>query len=154
MKEFSYQFFANSDMLEDLPMMSALVDIWRKDAEDQHLLVQGPAWLRVFTNEDIIQYTDFARMPPKVVMVIVSGPIVGDYVDPHADCPDWGYLHVKCQRCGRKYQCTPFDDYYCTPEGDHACGKCLFAGRKVAHIDLEAPLEEPIFVQYPPSPAQ
>jgi len=150
---FDYRFFISEDLLENTAVLSMLTTEWRSEAEDRHLLVQGPAEMKVFTNNDLLPHNGFVRLPPKMVLVRISGPIIDDYLNPHANCPDWAYLHVTCQRCRRKYQCNPFDDYYCTPEGDHACGPCLFKGKKVAHIDLEAPLEKPIFVQYPPSPS-
>lgn len=42
----------------------------------------------------------------------------------HPDCDNAG-KQVRCDRCGREYVCTPWDDFYCTPEGDHCCEQCL-----------------------------
>jgi hypothetical protein len=47
--------------------------------------------------------------------------------DPHANCPDWAWRRVTCQRCRRHYVCTPGEDYYCAAEGDHCCESCLVA---------------------------
>ncbi len=32
---------------------------------------------------------------------------------------------VTCEECGRKYICTPHDDYYTTPDGRGLCERCL-----------------------------
>lgn len=151
--EFTYKVFVDESMLQDSPMLPTLVAAWRSEAEDKHVLVQGPAYLRILSEGERVQaFGSFVRLPPHIVVIIISGPVIDVFIPAHEDCPDWGYLHVQCQRCKRKYQCTPFDDFYCTPEGDHACGPCLFKGRPVAHIDLEAPLDEPVFVKYPLPP--
>lgn len=66
-------------------------------------------------------------------------------IDSHANCDGYAYQQVTCGRCGRTYQCTPWDDYYCAAEGDHCCEACLVGGRKIAVVDLDAPLSEPAF---------
>lgn len=45
----------------------------------------------------------------------------------HGNCPAWAWMRVTCQRCGRRYVCTPTDDYYCAAEGDHCCHGCLIS---------------------------
>lgn len=62
----------------------------------------------------------------------------------HADC-DFADKQVTCDRCGRTYVCSPWDDFYCAAEGDHCCERCLVSGRQIANIDPEAPLDEPVF---------
>ena len=44
------------------------------------------------------------------------------------------WQQVNCDRCGREYQCTPWDDHYETPEGDHCCEACLLKGRPVYYL--------------------
>lgn len=56
--------------------------------------------------------------------------------DPHANC-DNAWKQVQCDRCGRRYQCTPFDDYYCTPEGDHCCEPCLLRAAGLPLVTLD-----------------
>ena len=34
---------------------------------------------------------------------------------------------VRCERCGREFVVTPWDDFYCT-EADHCCEACLLVG--------------------------
>lgn len=65
--------------------------------------------------------------------------------DPHANCGGNAYKPVQCDRCRRTYKCSPWDDYYCSPEGDHCCESCLVGGKQIAYIDLEAPLDKPVF---------
>lgn len=48
----------------------------------------------------------------------------------HSVC-DNAWKQVRCDRCGREYECTPSSDLYCTPEGDHACESCLIGGLPV-----------------------
>lgn len=57
--------------------------------------------------------------------------------NPHASCGSNAWKPVRCDRCGRRYVCTPADDYYCTPEGDHCCESCLLGGLplQVVHVD-------------------
>lgn len=61
----------------------------------------------------------------------------------HSECHPAGQ-DVKCDRCGREYVCTPFDDFYCAAEGDHCCESCLTGGRPIVHIDPAAPLDAQI----------
>lgn len=43
---------------------------------------------------------------------------------------------VTCDRCGRSYECTLLDDYYCDADSpDHVCEKCLVGGRELITID-------------------
>ncbi len=46
----------------------------------------------------------------------------------HSSC-NFAWQQVRCDRCGRGYQCTPFDDHYCAAEGDHCCESCHVANR-------------------------
>lgn len=48
----------------------------------------------------------------------------------HSGC-NFAWKHVRCNRCGREYQCTPADDHYCAAEGDHCCEPCLTGGLPV-----------------------
>lgn len=52
----------------------------------------------------------------------------------HSNC-SYEWQNVTCDRCGRVYQCTPSDDFYCTPEGDHCCESCLTGGSEVVVVD-------------------
>lgn len=63
----------------------------------------------------------------------------------HDQCGGNAGKQVTCDRCGRSYVCSPWDDYYCATDGDHCCESCLVGGVKVAYIDPEAPLSGPIF---------
>ena len=63
----------------------------------------------------------------------------------HESCGGNGGKQVRCDRCGRAYVCSPWDDFYCTPAGDHCCESCLVGGAPIAYVDLEAPLAEPVF---------
>jgi hypothetical protein len=47
------------------------------------------------------------------------------------------WQEVKCDRCGREYQCTPWDDYYETPAGDHCCEPCLLKGKTLIATIVE-----------------
>jgi hypothetical protein len=69
-------------------------------------------------------------------------------IDLHAACPSPAFQQVTCDRCKRKFKCTPWDDFYCAADGDHCCELCLIAPTgvtKVAYIDLDAPLAKPVF---------
>lgn len=44
------------------------------------------------------------------------------------------WQNVECDRCGRKYQCTPGDDHYETPQGDHCCELCLLGGKPLLYL--------------------
>ena len=48
----------------------------------------------------------------------------------HSTC-NFAWKQVRCDRCGRTYQCTPSDDHYCSAEGDHCCEPCLIGGLPV-----------------------
>lgn len=47
---------------------------------------------------------------------------------------DRQWKQVKCDRCGREFQCTPWDDLYDTPEGDACCEPCLLGGRPLLYL--------------------
>jgi len=68
---------------------------------------------------------------------------MSDQVD-HSRC-NFAYQQVKCDRCKHEFQCTPWDDFYCAAEGDHCCETCLVGGRRIASVDLDVPLDEPVF---------
>lgn len=73
-------------------------------------------------------------------------------IDPHARCTSNAYKWVTCDRCGRRFQCTPWEDFYCAAEGDHCCEPCLVASTgatKIAFIDPAAPLAEPVWRDLP-----
>lgn len=55
----------------------------------------------------------------------------------HADCGSNAWKPVHCDRCGRDFVCTPWDDFYCAAAGDHCCERCLVGGRRVVVIDPE-----------------
>jgi hypothetical protein len=49
-------------------------------------------------------------------------------IDHHAACNSdmYAWQRVTCDRCGRTYQCTPSDDFYCAYDSpDHCCESCL-----------------------------
>ncbi len=50
-----------------------------------------------------------------------------------------------CERCGRGYVCTPWDDFYCADAGDHCCEACLVGGLPVHVIpagEIQPPREK------------
>jgi len=64
----------------------------------------------------------------------------------HTTCPDFAWQNVTCDRCRRKFQCTPWDDFYCAADSpDHCCESCLVRGHRIAYVDPEAPLAAPVF---------
>jgi hypothetical protein len=74
--------------------------------------------------------------------------------DPHAHCDSrsFAYTTVRCDRCGRTFTCTPFDDFYCADDGDHCCEACLIAptgATMMAFIDPNAPLPDFVFTDVP-----
>jgi hypothetical protein len=54
----------------------------------------------------------------------------------HARC-DFAWQEVRCDRCGREFVCTPWDDLYCTNDGDHCCEGCLLVGHPKPVIILD-----------------
>lgn len=44
------------------------------------------------------------------------------------------WQQVKCDRCGREYQCTPWDGHCETPQGDHCCETCLLKGTTMYYL--------------------
>jgi len=66
-----------------------------------------------------------------------SGPSPADSspVD-HSGC-DHAFKPVRCDRCGREFVCTPWDDFYCAAEGDHCCEQCLLAAYPAPVIVLD-----------------
>lgn len=61
-------------------------------------------------------------------------PTAPEGQDAHRNC-NYAWKQVRCDRCGRTYQCTPSDDYYCVAEGDHCCESCLLRGRSLIVLD-------------------
>lgn len=57
----------------------------------------------------------------------MAEPTVPEDFDPR-------FQQVKCDRCGREYQCTPWDDYYRTPRGDSCCEPCMLGGRPMLYV--------------------
>lgn len=55
----------------------------------------------------------------------------------HEECPSFAWKPVHCDRCGRDFVCTPWDDFYCAAEGDHCCESCLIGDRKLVIVDPE-----------------
>lgn len=51
----------------------------------------------------------------------------------HSLCNHAG-KQVRCDRCGKAYICTPWQDFYCAAEGDHCCEPCLLAGVGVSEV--------------------
>lgn len=60
----------------------------------------------------------------------------------HSAC-DFAWKQVKCDRCGRKYRCTPSDDHYCAAEGDHCCEPCLLGVRLQPIPSADHPHQDP-----------
>jgi hypothetical protein len=54
----------------------------------------------------------------------------------HSRC-DFAGKPVRCERCGREFVCTPWDDLYCAAEGDHCGEGCLLAGHPKPLIVLD-----------------
>lgn len=44
----------------------------------------------------------------------------------------WQQIH--CDRCGRDFQCTPWDDHYDQPDGTGVCEPCLLGGRPLLYL--------------------
>jgi uncharacterized protein CbrC (UPF0167 family) len=62
----------------------------------------------------------------------------------HSKCNN-AWKQVKCDRCGRQYQCTPSSDYYCAAEGDdHCCESCLLGGTPLVFAGTVADLREAV----------
>jgi hypothetical protein len=52
-------------------------------------------------------------------------------ISDHAECGSNAWKPVHCDRCGRDFVCTPWDDFYCAAEGDHCCERCLIGPLKL-----------------------
>lgn len=78
----------------------------------------------------------------------VNSDAEADPYTAHTDCDTAARAGTEqtCDRCGRTLTVTPWDDFYCAADSpDHCCEACLVQGRPIAHIDPEAPLDEPMF---------
>jgi hypothetical protein len=71
-----------------------------------------------------------------------DAPFVPTEPDPHANCPSFALQQVTCDRCGRTFQCTPVDDFYCSADGDHCCEQCLLGGLVLVNLAVDE-LPEP-----------
>lgn len=111
-------------------------DRWRR-LDDNRWETPETAWL---SSDYIVKHYAPLRVTDLCLATVAP--------DPHADCGGNGGKVVRCDRCGRQYVCSPWDDYYCAANGpDHCCESCLVGGQPVAYVDPEAPLTEPVFRQ-------
>lgn len=58
----------------------------------------------------------------------------------HDRC-DNAWKPVQCDRCKRRYTCSPTDDLYCT-DVDHCCESCLLTEWDATEMITLAPIEE------------